>query len=439
MPSRASARGFDRVGGWVDPRELRRPPAVGVCSTRKSMRAACDARSVPAVIRASSRSLFGGLRRAASLPRLDAAMAAVLVVVSQCEVWLNSLIVPKAPNAALELVAAIAVAWRRRAPLTAATVVALSGMAQAATGVPMNQPSIPTVTAVMMAYAVISYLELRRAIVGTAIITLGVSAEVLIAGQSVGALGFVYTFVGLAWALGRVVRIRTNQAVHAELEIERLRSEKEQQARQVAAQERARIARELHDVIAHSVSVMVIQAGAAQKTLRHNASDAERALDFVRDTGQQAIGELGRLLGVLRDDSAEIGLAPQPTLAELPTLIAETCRAGLPVSLRTEGTPRPFAAGVELAVYRIVQEALTNTRKHAGPASSASVLLRYGPGEVAVEITDDGAGTSNGYGGGHGLVGMRERVTAYGGTFAAGRSADGGFAVTARIPVQVSE
>jgi signal transduction histidine kinase len=309
-------------------------------------------------------------------------------------------------------------------------------MAEAATGVDMQQPAIPLVTAVIAAYAIIAYAPLRRAIVGTVIVTVGSCAELLIAGQKFGNLGFIFTFVGLAWALGRITRVRTKQAVQAELQVERLRREQEDHARRVAAEERGRIARELHDVIAHSVSVMVVQAGAAQQVMGSAPDAAVRALDSVQETGRQAIGELGRLLGVLRD-AGELGLAPQPTLAELDQLVADARAAGLPVSLRVTGAKRPLPTGVELAVYRIVQEALTNTRKHAGPASSASVVLAYGPDDIAVEVCDDGRGAA-GYGTGHGLVGMRERVSTYGGTLATGRAEGGGFSVRARIPVSAS-
>jgi signal transduction histidine kinase len=308
-------------------------------------------------------------------------------------------------------------------------------MAEAATGVNMNQPAIPLVTAVIAAYAIIAYAPLRRAIVGTVIVTVGACAQLLIAGQKVGNLGFIFTFVGLAWALGRVTRVRTKQAVEAELKVERLKHEQEDRARQVAAEERGRIARELHDVIAHSVSVMVVQAGAAQQVMAANPPAAARALDSVQETGRQAINELGRLLGMLRD-AGELGLNPQPTLAELEQLVADARTSGLPVTLTITGMKRPLPTGVELAVYRIVQEALTNTRKHAGPASSATVLLCYGEDDIAVEVRDDGRG-ADGYGTGHGLVGMRERVSTYGGTLATGRAEGGGFAVRARIPAPV--
>lgn len=368
--------------------------------------------------------------------RLDILIAVPLVVVSQTEVWLNAQIHPKPINAVLECVAAIAVVWRRAASLTAAAVVVGAGMAEAGTGVNMNQPAIPLMTAVIMAYAIIAYAPLWRAIAGTVIVTSGSCAQLLIAGQKVGNLGFIFTFVGLAWALGRITRVRTGQAVQAELQVERLKHEQEDNARRVMAEERGRIARELHDVIAHSVSVMVVQAGAAQQVMKTNAEAAAKALDSVQETGRQAIGELGRLLGVLRD-AGELGLSPQPTLAELDQLMADACASGLPVTLTVTGPERHLPTGVELAVYRIVQEALTNSRKHAGPASRATVTLMYGDEDIAVEVCDDGRGT-DGYGTGHGLVGMRERVSAYGGTLATGRAEGGGFAVRARIPVSAN-
>jgi signal transduction histidine kinase len=346
---------------------------------------------------------------------------------------LNAQIDPKPINAVLECVAAVTVAWRRAASLTAATVIVGAGMGEAATGVNMNQPAIPLVAAVIAAYAIIAYAPLRRAIVGTVIVAGGSCGELLIAGQKVGNLGFIFTFVGLAWALGRITRVRTSQAVQAQLQVERLRHEQEDHARRVAADERGRIARELHDVIAHSVSVMVVQAGAAQQVMTSAPDAATRALESVQETGRQAIGELGRLLGVLRD-AGELGLNPQPTLAELEQLVADARSSGLPVTLTVTGAKRPLPTGVELAVYRIVQEALTNTRKHAGPASTASVMLAYGADDIAVEVRDDGRGAA-GYGTGHGLVGMRERVSTYGGTLATGRADGGGFSVCARIPV----
>jgi len=209
------------------------------------------------------------------------------------------------------------------------------------------------------------------------------------------------------------------------------------------AAERARIARELHDVIAHSVSVMVIQAGAAEQLLEETPERARGPLEAVQDTGRQTIVELRRLLGILREDGQELSLAPQPGLAGLDLLVEEMRQAGLPVQLRVKGEPGRLSPGVDLAAYRIIQEALTNTLRHAGPAQ-AQVVVRYQDHAVELEVLDDGQGPEPGDGAerdrGHGLVGMRERVALYGGTLRAGPlaattgTAGTGYAVRARLP-----
>jgi signal transduction histidine kinase len=207
--------------------------------------------------------------------------------------------------------------------------------------------------------------------------------------------------------------------------------------------ERSRIARELHDVIAHSVSVMVIQAGAAEQLLEETPERARGPLEAVQDTGRQTIVELRRLLGILREDGQELSLAPQPGLAGLGSLAEEMRQAGLPVQLQVEGQPWPLPPGVDLAAYRIVQEALTNALRHAGPAH-AEVVVRYHKHAVELEIVDDGRGPGprDGASGasGQGLVGMRERIALYGGTIEAGPratipgTAGTGYAVRARLP-----
>lgn len=375
--------------------------------------------------------------------RFDIALAAVLVTLAIVEVTVNHALAPRAASYPIEIAMAAAIAWRRSAPLVASTVVAIGSVADAAIGVSPSDPSIPMMTTVALAYALVAHSPLRPAIVGSAILIVGTTVQVIVAGQSIGNLGFAFTFLAVIWAIGRLVRLRTAQAVRAEVQVERLRHDQAERARAVAVAERARIARELHDVIAHSVSVMVVQAGAAEQVLRGDPAAAERALGAVQSTGRQAIGELGQLLGVLREGGAELGLAPQPTLAELPALVADTESAGVPVTLTTAGIPRALPAGIELAVYRIVQEALTNTRKHAGGQARADVRLDYRPDEIVVEISDDGhsvMGAQRGADGtGHGLVGMRERISTYGGTLTAGRTGPRGFRVHARIPVRAAE
>jgi signal transduction histidine kinase len=293
----------------------------------------------------------------------------------------------------------------------------------------------------VMTYTVVSYCSPRDAAIGTGMVVVSASLQVWLGGQSWDNLAFILTFVGIFWAFGRIVRIRSAQAVESELRAERLQLEHSERARRIVTEERARIARELHDVIAHSVSVMVVQAGAAQQVLRDDPRMAEEALETVQRTGRESIRELGGLLGILREDSAEIGFDPQPKIAELPRLIEDARTAGVAVELITEGEAIELPAGVELAVYRVVQEALTNIRKHAGASPTATVRLAYGPGDVHIEVTDDGPGEGvlAAYGTGHGLVGIRERVTGYGGTLAAGGEADRGYRISARIPIGAAE
>jgi signal transduction histidine kinase len=248
----------------------------------------------------------------------------------------------------------------------------------------------------------------------------------------VGNFAFGTIIVGGVWVAGRLVRSRTREASRLARETERLEAERVM----AVADERARIARELHDVIAHSVSVMVVQAEAAQEVLKRHPTRAVEPLKAVQETGRQAMVEMSRLVGLLREDGEEVGLAPQPGLRELQTLASEVRDAGLPVRLRIEGQPTQIPLGVDLTAYRILQEALTNAIKHAGPAH-ADVTIRYRTDTLELEIVDDGPGTGNGHVGGHGLVGMRERVTVFGGELAAGPRPQGGFAVHARLPLDL--
>jgi signal transduction histidine kinase len=219
---------------------------------------------------------------------------------------------------------------------------------------------------------------------------------------------------------------------------ERAERERETAARVAVAEERARIARELHDVVAHSVSVMVLQTGAVRRLLDEHQTREREALGAVERTGREALAEMRRLLGVLRAPDEQAELAPQPGLSELPALVARTEAAGLPVALRVEGEPSALPLGIDLSAYRIVQEALTNTLKHAGPAH-AEVAIRYERDSIDIEIADDGRRAPTDNGGGHGLVGMRERATLYGGELTAEAREGGGFVVHARLPVPAGE
>jgi signal transduction histidine kinase len=208
----------------------------------------------------------------------------------------------------------------------------------------------------------------------------------------------------------------------------------EEEARQAVEEERGRITRELHDVLAHSVSVMTVQASAVRRLLKPEQEREREALMTVEETGRQALAEMRRLLGIMRTESERPALAPQPGLGTLPELVEQVRQSGLPVELTVEGTPVKLPAGVDLSAYRIVQEALTNTLKHAGPAH-AWVAVRYEGEDVEIEVANDGANDGVNDGGGHGLVGMRERVALCGGELRSGPRPGGGFKISARLPV----
>lgn len=244
-------------------------------------------------------------------------------------------------------------------------------------------------------------------------------------------LPFSGPIVVLAWALGRYLRARDQRTHTAEAQAATLAAA----STRVLEEERARIARELHDVIAHSVSVMVVQAGAARTLLTDDTEAARAALFAVERSGRQALEEMRRLLGMLRRDQREAELLPQPSLDAAHILIDQVRATGLPVALDVEGSRQPLSPGVDLSAYRILQEALTNTVKHAN-ASSASVRLRFSPTAVEVEVEDDGRGRTAKVNGGHGLIGMRERVELYGGEIETGPREGGGFRVRARLPLE---
>ncbi|GAB2890493.1 sensor histidine kinase [Streptomyces deserti] len=252
----------------------------------------------------------------------------------------------------------------------------------------------------------------------------------------------------LAWVLGD--SIRTRRAYFAQLEerAARLEKEREAQAKVAVAAERARIARELHDVVAHNVSVMVVQADGAAYVLDAAPDQAKKALETISSTGRQALAEMRRLLGVLRTgEHQEAGeYVPQPDVQQIEELVEQCRGSGLPVDFKVEGTPRPLPSGVELTAYRIVQEALTNTRKHGGPNAGASVRLVYFDDGLGLLVEDDGKGAPHELyeeggldGQGHGLIGMRERVGMVGGTLDAGPRPGGGFRISALLPLKPAQ
>jgi signal transduction histidine kinase len=238
----------------------------------------------------------------------------------------------------------------------------------------------------------------------------------------------------VAWTVGFGLGGKFREVDEAKERAARAERDREEQARLAVADERARIARELHDVVGHSVSVMTVQASAVRRLLEPDQEKEREALLVVEQTGREALAEMRRMVGVLRRPEEAPALAPQPSLEQLDRLVEQAREAGLPVELRVEGAPVQLPAGVDLTAYRLVQEGLTNALKHAR-AEHAEVLVRYSDGHVELTISDDGPGGGDGDKGGHGLVGMRERVSVYGGELEAGPRPEGGFRLRAKLPI----
>lgn len=250
-----------------------------------------------------------------------------------------------------------------------------------------------------------------------------------------GSYVFMPALFAMAWVGGLALQQRAARADAAELRAALLARDREEATRSAIAEERSRIARELHDVLGHSVSVMTIQASAVRRMLTPGQEKEREALLAVEQTGREALSEMRRLVGILRlgDDGPE--LEPQPGLGQIPKLVAQTRELGLAVDLRVEGEPVPLPPGIDLTAYRLVQEGLTNARKHAH-ASHTEVTVRYQGDGLEVEVCDNGRGPADSAEGGHGLIGMRERVSIYGGEFEAGPRSEGGYRLRARLPVQ---
>jgi len=374
------------------------------------------------------------VRRRIELPRADLALAVAVAIGAQTEVFLLDLD-PKVVVAPATLIASLMIALRRRSPLVAVFAAVALSVVESVAGVPANLPVAPVILFVIALYAVASYTDLGRAVAAFAFALAVIWGGILLRPHDLTDLPYALLVAGTPWLFGRAMRARVSHSVELAARLARVERESEEQAREAVADERARIARELHDVIAHSVSVMVVQAGAAEEVLR---SSPERALDplrSVQETGRAALVEMARLLQILRRDAEQLGFAPQPGLDDLDGLLAQTRAAGLSVDLGVHGEPRPLALGTDLCAYRIVQEALTNTRKHAGPAH-VQVDIRYRTDTVEIEILDDGTSSANGAGGGHGLIGMSERVALFDGELEAGPTAQGGFRVRAKLPIE---
>ena len=369
---------------------------------------------------------------------LDAAVPAVLGLLTVVQLLADRPSGPLPLITVLALAAVLPLLVRRRAPLAVTAVVSIAVVGQTAVTADYAPATFASFVAVMICVYTLTRLGSPRVVVvGLLVVTGAVVVTAVLQARTVPMQPFevVYPLVyfGLAGGLGALVRQRGLRLAAVEGRATALEAALEREAELAAAQERTRIARELHDVVAHGLSMMVVQAEAAEEMLDRDPAAAGLLVRRIQETGRQSLAEMRRLLGVLRAAGADaIGTAPQPSLRRLPELVQEASGPGLTVDVRVTGTPADLPLGVELTAYRLVQEALTNTRRHSG-ASSACVRLAYGDDALHVEVTDDGRGPAGGRPG-HGLIGMRERTALYGGTLETSAGPHGGFRVAAVLP-----
>jgi signal transduction histidine kinase len=358
---------------------------------------------------------------------VDRALAAVLLAIGETEVWTTH------DAGGHRLLAALCapilqacLALRRRYPLAAGIVGQTASLAQFTISSHV-QVIATSVAWFCVLYGLTVWTSQRRFALGAAYVAAtNLFPAVVGYGKPNSVVPFGLVTLVVMLLIRRVLGDRERRVAFAE-------RERDLAAREAVVEERARIARELHDAIAHNVSMMVVQAGAERRTLAE-ASPTREVLETVEHIGRAALTEMRRLVGMLRSEGDD-PLAPQPGLRDLPMLVTQVREAGLPVDLEVEGDPRELPVGLELSAYRIVQEALTNALKHAGDAH-ATVRVAYGADSLELEIVDDGHGAPAADSGGHGLVGMRERVALYGGRFEAARRASGGFAVRVLLPIR---
>jgi signal transduction histidine kinase len=372
--------------------------------------------------------------RARALQLMDPLIAVAIFVASVADLLKGGTGSGWGGPRALELLVAVGISlplvWRRTYPQLVLLAVLAASVGSVVLVAP-RQAAFEAFLAMLIAfYSVGAHVEGRRSYavggLGVAFVLLGgIISQV--AGWEDGGNGVpTAVFALAAWIIGTIIRSWRERAL--ELEVQR-----DLQASAAVAVERGRIARELHDVIAHNISMIVVQAGAAARVLEGEQPEVRTALDAIETTGRETVDEMRRLLGVLRRADDGQALAPQPGLASLDALVEQVNDAGLPVSLTVEGTPQPLPPGLDLSAYRIAQEGLTNALKHAG-AARATLRVTYERNAVEIEIRDDGAGAAAGAGTGHGLVGMRERVALWGGKLQVGPEA-GGWVVRAWLPI----
>jgi len=384
-----------------------------------------------------ARRVFTGVRGVDRV-RVDELAGVVLFVGIELRVWLGSSVRDQAAAAVVGVVLSVGVAVRRRWPLAAILVSVSAVCALTAVGGRLQHAPAVLLAVILIVYGVGAFLPGRRAWLALVVAMLGGAIiRVAESGWAASDLLFLEIFVVLLpWALGRMLRERAARERAYRETAERLDARREQSARLAGFGERARIARELHDVIAHSVSLMVVHAGGARLVMGSDPEHAEASLRRVERAGGDALVEMRRLVGVLDGRSDPWSTASWAGLADLEELLARARASGLATDLRVEGEPAALSPGLDQCAYRIVQEALTNVIKHAD-AASTQVRVRWGESALELEISDDGhgPGVAAGHSGGHGIAGMRERAALHGGSIHADADATGGFTVRACLPL----
>ena len=376
--------------------------------------------------------LTRAVRRVARSPALDVVLATGLGAFAVLDALRTSdFPAPHGVSAALVAVSAVFLAGRRVRPLISLTG-ALGGLAAIYLALGHYEAGASVLIALVAAYSAGAHgrnLAFTVAVVYAFGVTTGLRER---ASDALPDMAWSWVVLSLALGAGLTARRVRGQSRVAQHRVEQLQREQRALAEAAARQERQRIARELHDIISHGLGVVVLQAGAADQVLDQDPGKTREALRLIRATGQEAITELGTLVGLIRDEQP-LDRDPQPTLREVERLVATTRSAGLAVTVQTEGQPRDLPPSVELNAYRVIQEGLTNALKHA-PGATVRVILRYHPDGLDVEVRDNGAGTEAGPGTRRGLIGLRERAAVFGGQFEAGRDPEGGWKLRASFP-----
>lgn len=363
----------------------------------------------------------------------DLALSGALTVVTQVSVWDRGVFPgPTLVNSALALLMTGALLWRRRrpVPVLAIIVTAIAAQALAFGAVESAAVLLPLLAAVYAAaaYGGPAYVVAAISLLAVAVHTLRDPAV-----TTLGEAAFTPLVAGIVFVLGRIVHARRTSAELADARADQVQRDREREIADAVAEERRRIAREMHDVVAHGVSVMALQAGAAEQILDRDPERARDSLHLIRQTGHEVVKEMGRLVALLRDDS-DGELEPLPSLGSVPAAVSRMRSAGLQIEVVVDGESRPLGAAVELAAFRIVQEGLTNALKHA-PNAATSLLVRYHPESVELEVVSASGSATQQPGTGRGLIGIAERVTFVGGRLEVGPQAEGGWRVHALLPV----